>query len=79
MKYEISPKRTRPDPNNPGWTIPRTWGVWDIGAKSGGKRYRFGNNPVRGDELKRECGRAQLVALYTRRDAAKSHADRLNA
>ena len=78
MSYETSPSRTRPDPNHPGRTIPRTWGVWDIGSKTGGKRYRFGNNPVRGDELKREHGRALLVELYTKRDAAKSSADSRN-
>ena len=78
MTYEISPNRNRPDPNNPGKTIPRTWGVWDIGSKSGGKRFRFGNNPVRGAELRRDYGTSTLIALYTNRAAAKSHADKLN-
>ena len=78
MSNEISPNRTKPDPNNPGKTIPRTYGVWDIGPSSSGRRYRFGNNPVRGTELTRECGQAELVALYGNRAAAKSHADSLN-
>jgi hypothetical protein len=78
MSSEISPDRTRPDPNNPGKTIPKTYGVWDIGPGSSGKRFRYGNNPVRGAELARDHGRAKLVALYTNRAAAKSQADSLN-
>ena len=78
MSDEISPDRTRPDPNNPGKTIPRTYGVWDVGPSSSGKRYRYGNNPVRGAELARDFGRAKLVALYTNRAAAKLQADSLN-
>ena len=78
MGYEISPDRTRPDPNTPGKTIPKTFGVWDIGPRSSGKRFRYGNNPVRGVELARDFGRAKLVALYTNREAAKLQADSLN-
>ena len=78
MSSEISPDRTRPDPNNPVKTIPKTYGVWDIGPGSSGKRYRFGNNPVRGTELARDYGRAKLLVLYTNRAAAKSQADSLN-
>ena len=78
MSYEISPDRTRPDPNNPNKTIPRSYGVWDIGAKTSGKRYRYGNNPVRGVELVREYGQAKLIALFTSRAAAKSWADSSN-
>ena len=78
MSDEISPDRIRPDPNNPGKTIPKTYGVWDIGPRSSGKRYRYGNNPVRGTELARDYERAKLVALYTNRAAAKSQADSMN-
>ena len=78
MSDEISPDRTRPDPNCPGKTIPRTYGVWDIGSGSSGRRYRYGNNPVRGTELARDYGRAKLVALYRTRAAAKLQADSLN-
>ena len=78
MSNEISPDRTRPDPNNPGKTIPKTYGVWDIGPGSSGKRFRYGNNPVRGAELARDYGRAELVALYMNRAAAKSQADSFN-
>jgi hypothetical protein len=78
MKFEISLERTRPDPNTPGKTIPRSFGVWDLGPRSTGKRYRYGNNPVRGNELLREFGRARLIGLFTNRAAAKSMADSLN-
>ena len=78
MSDEISPELVRPDPNNPSWTIPKTWGVWDVGSNSCGNRYRYGNNPVRGGELQREFGRAQLIALYSNREAAKSYAASLN-
>ena len=78
MSFEISPNRARPDPNNPGKTIPKTFGVWDIGTGSTGKRYRYGNNPVRGNELGRDHGRAKLIGLFTNRAAAKSMADSLN-
>jgi hypothetical protein len=78
MSDQISPDRTRPDANSPGKTIPRTYGVWDIGFGSSGGRYRYCNNPVRGTELARDYGRAKLMALYRNRAAAKSHADSLN-
>ena len=79
MTYEISPNRTRPNPTNSGWTIPRTWGVWDIGSQSAGKRFRYGNYPIRGAELLREYDRPQLISLYTNRAAAKSNADSRNS
>ena len=74
----ISPAATRPDPHNPDWTIPRTYGVWELPVGTGGERYRYGDYPVRGHELMREYGSAVLIALYITRQAAKSHADELN-
>ena len=53
-------------------------GVWELKPGSDGARYRYGNNPVRGVELARDYGSATLIALYTTRLAAKSHADELN-
>lgn len=76
--YEISPDETRTDPTNPKWTVPRTYGVWELRASSTGNRFRYGNYPVRGVELESEYGAAKLVSLYTNRAAAKSHADSLN-
>ena len=76
--YKITPSNTRADPSNPNWTKPRTFGVWELPPGSGGKRYRFGNYPVRGKELVHEYGAAKLIELYTSRLAARSHAAKLN-
>ena len=76
--FQIHPESVRNDPNNPGLTTPRTYGVWELPEGANGKTFRFGNNPVRGDELKRECGKAKLVALYPSRDKAIEHAHDLN-
>ncbi len=58
-------------------TIPLTFGVWELVIRTRGKRYRYGNNPVRATELAREYGKAavKLVDLYTDRGAAKSCAE----
>jgi hypothetical protein len=75
---EISSANVRPDPSNSRLTIPQTFGVWEVPVGTGGKRYRYGNNPIRGAELTRECGAATRIALYTDRRAAKSRADEMN-
>ena len=41
-------------------------------------KYRYGNNPIRGQELEREFGRVKLLALFADRGGAKQHADKLN-
>ena len=74
----ILPADTEADPDKSGLTIPRSFGVWQLPAKTTGKRYRFGNYPIRGKELGRDFGKATLVKLYTSRPAAKAHADKLN-
>ena len=51
-------------------TNPRTWGAYDLGSSSGGRRFRYGNHPIRMTELLREHGKCSLVALfYTQQDA----------
>lgn len=77
-KLSVSPDSIRSDPNNPNWTIPRTYGVWELSANINSKRYRYGNYPVRGKELEQEFIKAKLVALYASRNHAKEHADELN-
>ena len=77
--HEVKPSDLRPHPSQYGWTTPRSWGVWELPVDASGKRYRYGNNPIRGQELENEFGRVRLVALYTQRDAAKEHADALNS
>jgi len=78
MSERIPPELTIPDPNNPDWTIPRTWGVWDIGPKRGARRFRYGNYPVRGNELAQDYGSARLVVLFTDRTTARNEAVSLN-
>jgi hypothetical protein len=53
-------------------TIPRTWGTYDLGASAGGRRFRYGNHPIRMTELLREQGECSLVALfYAQQDASR--------
>ena len=58
-------------------TRPRTWGVYEIAAKST-TRHRMGNHPVRQQELVREFGKAQLLYLFTSRPLALHVAGLLN-
>lgn len=76
--FTILASNTEQDPDNPGLTIPRSFGVWQLPANTVGKRYRFGNYPARGKDLEREFGKVKLIKLYTARAAAKTHADQLN-
>ena len=50
------------------YTEPRTYGVYDV--KGSGVRYRYGNHPIRMEELTRECGNVSLVALFVERGDA---------
>ena len=77
-EYEISPADVKPHPNNPSWTMPKTWGVWKLPEGAAGKKYRMGNNPIREKELNIEFGGSHLLVLYTSRIKAKEHADELN-
>lgn len=65
-------------PTNPGWTMPKSWGVWELPIEARGDRYRYGNYPVRGIELEREFGIVKRLGLYTSRKFAKDHAAELN-
>ena len=76
--FQVHPESLRSDPSNPGLTIPKTFGVWELPVGASEKIYRIGNNPVRGNELNRKYGKAKLVALYTSRDQAIEHAHDLN-
>lgn len=76
--FQVHPEGIRSDPSNPGLTIPKTFGVWELPKGASEKIFRIGNNPVRGNELTREYGKAKLVALYTSRDQAVEYAHHLN-
>ena len=75
---QISPFQVKIDSQNSNWTTPRSYGVWELPAGSNGKKFRFGNNPVREKELNVEFGSTKLVALYLSRISALEHAKRLN-
>ena len=75
---ELSLSDLRKDPSNPNWTIPRSYGVWEIGNSGSSKKYRYGNHPIRGAELSAEFSSVKLVALYSTQAEAKQHADELN-
>ena len=77
-KGQVERSDLKPHPSNPNWTLPKSYGVWELPKGLAVKRYRFGNNPVREYELVREYGAVQLIALYLHRDSAKCHADELN-
>jgi hypothetical protein len=53
------------------YTTPRTYGVYEItSAKNSGRKFRFGNHPVRQNELIREHGKVVFIALFTNRSDA---------
>ena len=58
------------------YTYPRTWGVYRLECYC--KCFRFGNHPVRADELSRAYGDVELVALFGERGDAKELASLLN-
>ena len=60
------------------YTSPRTWGVYQVECLPEGKRFRFGNHPVRQQELIRQYGDAQLLYLYDTPNDAEAVADLLN-
>lgn len=60
-------------------TQPRSYGVYQLpyGAADSG-RFRFGNHPVRMQELEREFGSCTLTFLFELRDDAEAVARALN-
>lgn len=62
------------------YTNPRTWGTYDIFNNSEkSKRYRFGNHPVRMNELNREYKTCHVVAIFSSRELACELANLLNS
>jgi hypothetical protein len=59
---------------------PRTFGVYELPSSARStRRFRFGNHPIRMQELEREFGVCRLVDTYGRRDEAVEQAAKLNA
>lgn len=68
----------RIDSKNKNYTIPRSFGVYEILLLTNSKRYRFGNHPVRENELIREFENVKRIGLFLNRNDAKVLADFLN-
>lgn len=60
-------------------TVPRSYGVYRLPPGAPGRRYRFGNHPVRMQELQREFGTCALECLFAQRADARETAHRLSA
>ena len=79
-KHEIAERSVLPDPKNSRYTVPRSYGVYQLpSSKRATKLFRYGNHPVRLKELQREFGSAQLVGLYKKRESAIQRAKYENA
>lgn len=74
----ISENSIRIDPENNNYTIPRTYGVYEVLITTDAKRFRFGNHPVRENELIREFESIKRIGICLERDDAKALADFLN-
>ena len=62
------------------YTSPKSYGVYRLGSQGNvGRRYRFGNYPVRMNELLRDYGNCHLEAIFLNREDARSLADYLNS
>lgn len=60
-------------------SVPRSYGVYKLRGRSlEGRRFRFGNYPVRQRELEREFGQCTLEYLFLSRDDARNVAIALN-
>ncbi|MGY1521525.1 hypothetical protein [Luteimonas sp. A482] len=71
----IPPAAVKPD--GP-LTTPRSYGVYEVPAATAARRFRFGNHPVRMQELERELGSCRLMYLFRQREDAAAIAAALN-
>jgi len=77
MAVAIDPKKLRFVGN---YTEPRSFGVYKMTVRGNvGKRYRFGNHPVRANELDRDYGGCEIEAVFLEREQASDLADYLNS
>lgn len=76
LRKSKDPKTLKPDGN---YTVPRSYGVYKIKASGNvGRRFRFGNHPVRMNEIEREYGVCSVEALFADREDAKALTALLN-
>lgn len=78
LSKSISEKAVQTDPKNNNYTIPRTFGVYEILRTMNTKRFRFGNHPIREIELIREFEDIKRVGIFLDREDAKALANLLN-
>jgi hypothetical protein len=78
LSKSISENSVRIDPQNKNYTIPRTYGVYEILKTTNAKRFRFGNHPVRESELMKEFESVKRLAIFLEREDAKALADFMN-
>ena len=78
LSKAISEHSIKIDSENKNYTSPRTFGVYKIEATNT-KKYRFGNHPVRENELIREFGNVKRYAIFLSRNDAKELSALLNS
>jgi len=62
----IDPDSVRIDRADPRYTIPPTYGVYEL--KGVGQPFHYGNHPIRGKELQREYPDAEILSTRLFRD-----------
>lgn len=73
----VSPNRLKIEGS---YTAPRSFGVYRLTGRGNlGKKYRFGNHPVRMYELIRDFGECEIEALFLKRSEAELLARLLNS
>lgn len=78
LAKSINPSALKPDGQ---YTSPKTWGVYEVERLLDGNRgkgFHFGNHPIRQQELIRQFGEAQAIALFEKRIDAEEVAYLLN-
>lgn len=78
LSKSVSENSLRIDPKDKRYTIPRSYGVYEIASTINAKKFRFGNHPVRETEIIRDFGNIKRIALFLDREDAKALADFLN-
>lgn len=80
LEKSVSEKSVRPDLSNKNYTNPQTYGVYEILKTNDSKKFRFGNHPVRENELMREFdSNVKRVGLFLDREDAKKLVSYLNS
>ena len=61
LSKSISENSICVDPKNKNYTIPRTFGVYELPLATNIRKHRFGNHPIRETELIREFENVKRV------------------